>query len=216
MKLSSYLSWVVLVLALFAALGGYLWTRSSKSAGIEMHPVETTLEEFGKVPGFSFPSHIGEALSLKDLKGKVWVLYSFFAGCPSICPVMNKNMMKVQEAFKEIPEFKIVGITVNPKDDTVQLLSKYSENFKAIPGKWYYLTGEKKPIYTLLREGFKLGTEEVPPAERGGPNDFIHSEKFVLVDREGTIRGYYNGTDVHEVETLIVDAKRLLATGLGQ
>lgn len=209
MKLSSYLSWVVLVLALFVALGGYLWTRPSKPAGVVTHKAETALEDMGEVPGFEFPAHTGDTLSLNDLKGNVWVLYSFFASCPSICPVMNKNMTKVQEAFKDTPDFKIVGITVNPEEDTVELLSKYSENFNAISGKWYYLTGEKKPIYTLLREGFKLGTEEVPPSERGGPNDFIHSEKFVLVDRAGHIRGYYNGTDIHEVAKLIEDAKKL-------
>lgn len=208
MKLSSYLSWIVLMLALFVALGGYLWTRTSKPAPVSQ--AETSLVEYGDVPNFEFPAHTGETLSLKDLKGKVWVLYSFFASCPTICPVMNKNMKVVQEAYKEENGFKIVGITVNPQDDTVELLSEYSENFDAIPGKWYYLTGEKKKIYTLLREGFKLGTEEVPPAERGGPNDFIHSEKFVLVNRAGKICGYYNGTDPNEVEKLINDARKLI------
>ncbi|MCS7192915.1 MAG: SCO family protein, partial [Armatimonadetes bacterium] len=116
----------------------------------------------------------------------------------------------VQKAFADNPDVLIVSITVDPKTDTPEVLREYRQNFNAIEGKWFFLTGEKKPIYQLARHGFKVAAAEVPPQEEGGPTDFIHSDRFILVDRQGQIRGFYNGTDKKQVQKLIADIKKLL------
>jgi protein SCO1/2 len=171
---------------------------------------ESGLPVYWSVPDFSLIAHDGKPFGLKDLKGKIWVAEFFFASCAGICPIMNQNMMEVQKAFADNPDVVIVSITVDPKNDTPEVLREYRQNFNAMDGKWFFLTGDKKAIYRLARHGFKVAAEEVPPQEEGGATDFIHSDRFILIDRQGQIRGYYNGTDKEQVRKLIADIKRLL------
>jgi protein SCO1/2 len=89
-------------------------------------------------------------------------------------------------------------------------LREYRKNFDAMDGKWVFVTGDKKAIYQLARHGFKVAAAEVKPQEEGGATDFIHSDRFILVDRKGRIRGYYNGTDKKQVDKLIADIRKLL------
>lgn len=168
------------------------------------------LPVYWSVPDFRLIAHDGKPFGLKDLKGKIWVAEFFFASCAGICPIMNQNMTEVQKAFADNPNVIIVSITVDPKNDTPEILREYRQNFGAMDGKWFFLTGDKKAIYRLARHGFKVAAEEVPPQEEGGPTDFIHSDRFILVDRLGRIRGFYNGTDKEQVRKLIADIKRLL------
>lgn len=204
-RMSSALSWMVLGLVLVGALGFYLFSQKPNEAT----PSEEGLETYNTVGEFQFDTHHGTQLSNSELKGKVWVAYFFFSTCAGICPTMNKNMMRVQTALKSNPDFQILGFTVDPKVDTVTILNAYSGNFGVDPQTWHFLTGDKRKIYHLARESFKLGVDEIPP-DPGGARDFIHSEKLVLVDRAGVIRGYYDGTNVEEVERLIKDASKLL------
>lgn len=169
-----------------------------------------SLPVFWSVPDFQLVSDEGQMLSLEDLKGKIWVAYFFFTSCGTICPVMNSNMTEVQKTFKSNPDVVIVGFTVDPETDTPEVLNEFRKNFNAMKGKWIFVTGDKKSIYRLARHGFKVPTEEVKPEEEGGPTDFIHSNKFILVDRQGRIRGFYDGTDEKSVKKLIADTKKLL------
>lgn len=203
-KIMLLVLWTVLALTLLSVTGAFVWSVVKEKAD------RSSLPLLGTLPDFEFPTHLGEPISARQLRGSVWVAMFFFTSCASICPIMNRNMTKVQAAFDDQPEVKILAFTVDPQHDTVPILRAYSENWGAKPHKWYYVTGSKKALYRLAREGFKLAVEEAPPVEPGGPNDFIHSDRFVLVDRLGRIRGYYNGTDEAEVQKLITDLRRLL------
>jgi protein SCO1/2 len=159
---------------------------------------------------FTLTTQWGDKLSLNDLKGKVWVAYFFFSTCPSICPVMNHNMTAVQEAIRDNPDVLIVGFTVDPETDTPEVLRRYGTKFGVQKGKWYYLTGERALIYRVARQSFKLAAEPAPSGQSDSTHEFIHSEKFVLVDRQGRIRAYYTGTDKTSVQQLIRDIQKIL------
>lgn len=191
--------WLIGVAA-FATTFALLWKQRKGN------PLPT----YWKVPDFRLTAHTGQPISLTDLKGKVWVAEFFFASCAGICVEMNTNMKAVQKAFADVPDFQIVSFTVDPQNDTVEILREYRKNYDAIDGKWFFVTGDKKAIYRLARHGFKLVAQEVKPSEEGGPTDFIHSDRFVLVDRKGSIRGFYNGTDKQQVQKLIADIQKLL------
>jgi protein SCO1 len=198
------LAWLVLGLTAVAFLLA-LWSRQAALVAREK-----ALPVIGEVStDFTLTTQWGEKLSLNDLKGKVWVAYFFFSTCSSICPLMNHNMRAVQEAIRDKPDVLIVGFTVDPETDTPEVLRRYGTKFGVQKGKWYYLTGEKALIYRIARQSFKLAAEPAPNVQPGGAPDFIHSEKFVLVDRHGRIRAYYNGTDKASVQQLIRDIQTI-------
>lgn len=159
---------------------------------------------------FSFVNQDGKVITQKEIEGRVSVTEYFFTTCGSICPVMNQEMQRVQKAFKNEQDLRILSFTVNPEVDTVEQMNRYAKGHGAIAGKWHFLTGEKKELYALARKSFFV----LKPAEAqnlgdaGG--DFIHTNNFVLVDREKNIRGYYDGTDKKEVDQLILDIQKLL------
>ncbi|GBC98278.1 SCO1 protein [bacterium HR17] len=193
---------LVAALTVIAALAGafaHFWQQRGSA-----------LPVYWTVPAFQLIAHDGKPFGSRDLKGKVWVAEFFFASCAGICLDMNRNMARVQKAFADNPDVVLVSITVDPKTDTPEILREYRKNFGAIEGKWVFLTGDKKAIYRLARHGFKVAAAEVKPQEEGGATDFIHSDRFVLVDRQGRIRGYYNGTDKQQVQKLIADIHQLL------
>ncbi len=198
------LAWLMVALAMVALLLA-LWRRNAVLvAHSETPPVLGIVNT-----DFTLTTQWGETLSLRDLKGKVWIAYFFFSSCPSICPVMNRNMTAVQDAIREMPDVLIVGFTVDPDTDKPEVLRRYGANFGVQRGKWYYLTGDKKVIYRVARQSFKLAAEPAPSVQPGSTHDFIHSEKFVLVDRAGRIRAYYTGTDPASVKQLIEDIQRV-------
>jgi protein SCO1/2 len=168
------------------------------------------LPVYSAVPDFRLTADDGKPITLSDLKGKIWVAEFFFASCAGICLDMNRNMVRVQKAFADNPDVRIVSFTVDPQNDTPEILREYRKNFDAMDGKWVFVTGDKKAIYRLARHGFKVAAAEVKPQEEGGATDFIHSDRFILVDRKGRIRGYYNGTDKKQVDKLIADIRKLL------
>jgi protein SCO1/2 len=199
------LAWLVLGLAAVAFLLA-LWSRQAALvAREEARPV------IGEVStDFTLTTQWGDKLSLSDLKGKVWVAYFFFSTCPSICPIMNQNMTAVQEAIRDNPDVLIVGFTVDPDTDKPEVLRRYGEQFGVQKGKWYYLTGDRALIYRVARQSFKLAAEPAPSGQSDSTHEFIHSEKFVLVDRQGRIRAYYTGTDKTSVQQLIQDIQKIL------
>jgi protein SCO1/2 len=159
-----------------------------------------------KVPDFNLTAHTGKPFSQADLKGKIYVADFFFATCQTICPKMAKQMNRVQDMFRNQDAVKLVSYTVNPAQDSVPVLAAYAKEQEALPGKWTFLTGDKKDIYHLARKGYYLPAGEGD----GGPDDFIHSDMLVLVDRDKNIRGYYHGTDPKDVDRLILEIRILL------
>lgn len=143
--------------------------------------------------------------SQEKLKGKYYVTDFFFTTCPTICPDMSSQMMRVQAAYADAEDFMIISHSVTPKIDSPSVLKAYAERYEAIPEKWVFLTGDKKVIYDLARKSYFAATTEGD----GGVDDFIHTENFVLVDKEKRIRGFYDGTDPVSVDQLIEDIEIL-------
>ena len=161
---------------------------------------------FRKIPDFTLTSQQGKPfVKSQELKGDIYVVDFFFATCPGICKKMSSQLSRVQEAYRNNPDIKLVSITVNPEQDSVAVLQNYADQYNADPNKWYFLTGPRKTIYTLASEAFFLPVQQVP-----GQQDFIHSEKFLLVDREQRVRGIYDGTDYEDVDRLILEINVLL------
>lgn len=195
--------WAAAVLALICVLFLYWLTQARRTEAVTTSP---TLEEgasLGAAPSFTMTDQEGKPFSSESLKQKVWVAEFFFTRCTGVCPVMNRNMAKVFNALKGWEDFAIVSISVDPEHDTPKVLAKYAEQFGADATKWHFLNASKEEVVRLSREGFHLGTSEVA-------EEFVHSNRFVLVGRDGEIAGYYVGTDEAEVHQLIADALRLL------
>lgn len=157
------------------------------------------------IPGFQFQDQNGNVFDSRKLKGQMYVADFFFTRCGGICPKMTTQLTRVQEAFLDNPQVQIVSFTVDPTNDTAEVLKSYAHDFKADSTKWTFLTGTKDSIYHLAQKGFFVTAME----EKGIP-DFIHSEKLILVDKKGWVRGYYNGTKKEDVDRLIREIQVLV------
>lgn len=177
--------------------------------GLARLPRRPSLPVLGEVPQFQLTSHQGNSIRRADLDGSVWVADFFFTSCAGPCPKMTAQMQRVQKAFAQETDVKLVSFTVDPETDTASLLAEYAKGWDAIEGKWFFVTGEKKALYTLARQGFKVTAQ---PGD-GGPHDFIHSTRFILVDRKGRIRGYYDGTEKASLNRLIAHIRLLMSEG---
>ncbi len=173
-----------------------------KSAGCD----ESTTAGTHTVPDFAFTNQAGNSYGSQDLEGKIYVVDFFFTRCPNICIEMTSELLRVQDKFKDRDDFRLVSVSVNPEYDTAGVLQEYAGRYGADPKLWNFLTGPKDDIYELARCGYFIVAK---PAE-SDPNDFIHADKFVLVDKEKRIRGYYSGTDREDVDRLIAEAQVLM------
>jgi protein SCO1 len=166
------------------------------------------LPAFGKsghtIEDFNLQSQQGKTVCIEQWKNKIVVADFFFTHCPSICPKMTNNLKKVQQSFAADSNIAIYSFTVDPERDSVQRLAVYAAQFD-IKNNWQLLTGNKMEIYRLARKSFEI----VATDGDGGPEDFIHSDKLVLVDGRQQIRGYYKGTEDKEITQLIHDIKKL-------
>ena len=163
-----------------------------------------------KVRQFSFINQDGKTVTNKDVEGKTYVVEYFFTTCKGICPKMNENMSKVYQAFRGDKRVMILSHTVDPKKDTVAAMKEYSLRFDADPSQWMFLTGDKKELYDMARYSY-LVTAADDTGTTDIQSDFIHTDRFVLVDRTGHIRGLYEGTNIGSVNQLIGDIKALLS-----
>jgi protein SCO1/2 len=158
---------------------------------------------------FKFQNQEDKTITRADVAGKVFVAEYFFTTCGTICPIMNQQMMRVQKAYQDNPNLKILSFTVDPDVDDVKQMKMYADGHGADPNQWYFLTGTKEDLYGLARKSFFI----LKPAEAenlgDAGSDFIHTNNFVLVDQKLRIRGYYDGTSVKEVDKLIKDIELL-------
>jgi protein SCO1/2 len=182
---------------------------------IDLNPetVDQDLLQVGqghKIGEFSFINQDGKNIGLSDVKGKVFVAEYFFTTCQTICPRMNDQMQRVQKAFKEETNFSILSFTVNPEVDSVEQMKRYAQEHHAIAGKWHFLTGEKTKLYDAARKYFFLLKKSEVENQGDVGTDFIHTNNFVIIDKQQRIRGYYDGTNAKEVDKLINDAKLIL------
>jgi protein SCO1 len=151
----------------------------------------------------------GDTLSQKDLKGKVYVADFFFTSCPTICPVMKTQMLRVHEHFKNNDKVGIISHSIDPRHDSVAVLKAYKQKMGVTGSQWQFLTGDQDYIHSLAVKRYLVAAMEDEKAVSDG--GFTHSGAFVLVDTEGHIRGLYDGTIEKEVDKLIKDIEILLA-----
>ncbi|WP_405566008.1 SCO family protein [Polaribacter sp. Asnod6-C07] len=151
------------------------------------------------VAPFEFTNQNGKKITNKDFEGKIYITDFFFTTCPSICPILSKNMNTFQETYKSDDNILLLSHSVMPWVDTVDKIKEYAKEKNAIDNKWHLVTGDKKAIYKIARtsyfadEDFKKTKDE---------SEFIHTENFILVDKKGRIRGVYNGTLSLDVQRL--------------
>jgi protein SCO1/2 len=160
---------------------------------------------FQKVPDFRLISQEGKTVSQRDFNNSVYVANFFFTSCQGICKKMSSQMTRVQDKFRKDPSVKIISYTVDPDRDSVDALQQYAAMFNADPKKWYFLTGPKQEIYQLAKNGYLLPVQE----SNNGTIDFVHSEKFILVDRDKYVRGIYDGTSQKDVDRLLTEIEVL-------
>lgn len=137
-----------------------------------------------KVPDFSFVNQDGDTITNEDYLGKVYVIEFFFTTCPSICPIMNRNLVEVQDEFKGENDFGIASFTIDPAHDTPEVLKEYAANYGVTNPNWHFLTGDREEVYEIANTGFGIFADE----DESVPGGFAHSGLFALVDKEGYVR----------------------------
>jgi len=221
-KQKPHIKWVGLFAVLLLPTLVFMFLETGKNIYEKLeilYPIESE-EKYHTIPEFNFLNQEGLEIQKKDVTGKVWIANFFFATCPSICPVMNNNLLRVQKEVQKKysgTDFKILSFTVNPEHDTVAVLKKYANKLGVNTENWHFLTGKKEEIYSLAHKGMFLGAAADPTAEGG----FLHSESVIIIDKEGRVRsgkdkngntrGAYNATSDVEIKDLIDDILYLLA-----
>ena len=156
------------------------------------------------IPAFELMNQDRQTVGIKEWAEKIVIIDFFFTHCPFICPKMTESLKRVQAEFGQ-QGILINSFSIDPQRDNPARLKWYAQKFSINTGNWHLLTGDKKDIYKLARNGFMI----VATDGDGGPEDFIHSEKLVLIDKQKRIRGYYNGTSDADINKLIQDIKKL-------
>lgn len=200
------LALTVVLLALAGATAALKWRRGTSA---------TALPVLAQVKDFTLTNQLGQAVTLADLKGKVWVADIIFTRCAGPCPIMTRHMRELQDALPPDSNVKLVTLTTDPAFDTPSVMQRYAEKFGADPGRWMFLTGSPEQIANLAVDSLKLSAVELDPEQRQSPEDlFIHSTIFVLVDKQARLRGVFEttgpGIDVRAVQAQIIDAARRL------
>ncbi len=191
---------VVLLLAVVAA-AGWLWMGRSADG--------PDLPRLGAAPAFTLDSEQGKKTTLDDFAGKVWIADFIFTRCGGSCPILSSRMAALSRRTVDEPGIRYVSFDVDPGHDTPEILAEYGRKLGADPARWTFLHGERPVIRTLIKDGFKLAIED---GVADSVEPILHSTRFVLVDGEGTIRGYYDGMEQPPVDQLEKDARALAAT----
>jgi protein SCO1/2 len=178
-------------------------------------PTDSNLPVLGTVPDFSLTASTGGTVTQADLTGGLWVADFIFTKCPSVCPLLSAQMGKLQDALAAAgrADVHLVSFSVDPANDTPEVLRAYAQRFHADPARWWFLTGDQASLHALIRNGFRLAVAERSPGEdTDGGGLITHSDRFVLVDRNLHIRGYYHGADTETVQKLLRDIRTLSST----
>ena len=163
-------------------------------------------EENHRILDFHLVNHLGDTVTLADVQGQILVVDFFFTRCATICPLMTKNLQRIQDRLGPDAPVQLMSHSVTPVADSVSVLSAYADKHGADPDLWWFLTGEKSEIYTLARKSYFSCLDEGD----GGFQDFVHTENIVLVDDQGRLRGFYDGTDSKAMSQLFSDLEFLL------
>jgi protein SCO1 len=201
----------VSVLSLGIVLGTFFWLKLAPRPGLmgwDAKPLEG-LQRYGSVPQFSLVERSGKTTTLADLRGSIWIADFIYTTCQDTCPMQTAEMAQLQEQWKDRAELKLVSFSVDPEKDTTAVLSRYADRYKADAQRWLFLTGAKEEIGRLVQEGFKLSA--VPVVNAGSSESVImHSPRFVLIDKQAQIRGYYDSRDPQALQRLKADVATLI------
>lgn len=199
---------------IFLSISIYLLTPKKKlpifnPSDVNPELVDSTVQHVSKyhtIADFSFTNQNGEIISQKNYEGKIYVADFFFTTCPTICPIMQDNMVEIQNAFKDVQDVMLLSHTVMPHIDSVPVLKKYALEKGVIDSKWNLVTGDKKDIFYIARKSYLAVKTET----EGELYDMVHTENFILVDKERRVRGFYDGTNKEEIKRLIEDIRFLM------
>lgn len=194
--------WSLLGAVLLLIAGLFLRAQLTKS----------NLPELGAVGPFTLTNQLGKTVTFDDLRGQVWVADVIFSRCGGPCPKMTEEMSRLQSAFGASDPLRFVTITTDPGFDTPEVLHRYAKRFKAESDRWYFLTGPKsEALQNLVTGSLKLAAVDKEAVLRTSDNDlFIHSTMFVLIDKHGKVRGYYESLEPGFQEKIKSDIESLL------
>lgn len=191
-------------LLFFVVLVGGFYAAMIKFTDFE----EVKLPVLNTVQPFTFVKQDSTVVTQKDLANRVYVAEYFFTTCLGICPKMNKNMQVIYEKFKNNPDFLILSHTVNPENDSVPVLKRYADSLGASPNNWWFLYGSKTDLYKSARESYLL--DDPKNSTKNIDEQFLHTQFFALVDRQGRVRGIYDGIKKDEVDQLMLDIEEII------
>jgi cytochrome oxidase Cu insertion factor (SCO1/SenC/PrrC family) len=199
------------VLGVSTVLGTVLWLTvapRARLAAIDANPRER-LMQYGAVPEFSLTERSGQNITLAQLRGKIWIADFIYTSCTDTCPLQTGMMAKLQEEFAPKANFQLVSVTVDPERDTPAVLARYAARHNADAKRWFFLTGQRDRIIRLIQDGFHLSVTALPDgAESTG--SIPHSPRFVLIDQDARIRGYYDSRELEAFIRLKNDLETLL------
>ncbi len=198
--LSNTWRWVLLLFPIVIAAGLFLLRQIEVRALAQRH-----LGSYGSVPAFQLTNQHGQSFGSAQLGGRIWIADFVFTSCAGPCPIISSRMSEMQKPLRD-KDVHLVSFTVDPDRDTPEVLQGYAEKLHAQPNRWDFLTGPRAALYDISRTGFKLGVSDGSD-EAGVP---VHSTRMVLVDRKGTIRGYYDALAPDAVTKVLADASHLL------
>jgi len=191
-----------LVVVLLAVVATAVWLLTSHPGG------GPDLPRLGAAPSFTLVSEQGKTVTRSDYEGTVWIADFVFTRCGGSCPILSARMAALAERTVGVPGLRFVSFGVDPEHDSPEVLAEYGRKLGADPARWTFLRGERPVIRALIKDGFKLAIED---GVADSVEPILHSTRFVLVDGEGTIRGYYDGMDQPPVDQLEKDARALVA-----
>ncbi len=194
--------WGVLVAALLGVMGTAIYTA--------VRPRGPELDRLGPAPNFTLISQDAKPFSRDELLGTVWIADFMYTRCQGLCPILAQRMATIQEQLTGTRGWKLVSFSVDPEYDTPEVLRAYAAEHGAETRDWTFLTGEKQTVRNLVTQGFHLAVEEGAGDEK---EPTLHSQRIVLVDARGQIRGYYDALDQDAMTKLVTDARGLIARG---
>jgi protein SCO1 len=202
-----------ILLAFLMSLGFSCQPTSEKSSSSELPILGERYADdnqdtvYHTIAAFAFINQVGDTITNEDVADKIYVADFFFTSCPTICPIMKKEMLRVYEKYKNQPNFMILSHSIDPTYDTQAVLKDYAEKLGVEDAStWNFLTGDQEKIYEIGQTSY-LTTAMADQQEPGG---FLHSGAFLLIDGKGRIRGVYDGTKSDQVDRLISDIPKLL------
>jgi protein SCO1/2 len=197
----------IIVLNFLVALLAFSCSQEKKLPFLGPKQVNATGDTvYHQIPSFHFLNQDSVFVSEKDVEGKVYVADFFFTTCPTICPKMKTQMLRIYERYKDRDDVRIISHSIDPDFDTPNVLKDYATRLQVKAPKWNLLTGDKAAIYQLGQKSYLVSAQE-DPNEAGG---FVHSGAFILVDKNRHVRGIYDGTVEAEVNHLLEDMEILL------